>query len=210
MSWRTGAVAAGLLCAVVACAPPTSSSSDDDSASLPGANLSDIAVDTPKLTQLRRSAGIDDCPRVDAPAEPADDALPQVSLPCLGGGPDVTLSALRGKPTVVNLWASWCGPCEKELPLLQRLARTGKVRMLGVDFQDPQPGTALELARDSGVTYPSVADPEGKVAEPLQLVGLPVTVFVRPDGRIAETVHGEYTTYDDLAADVREHLGVEL
>lgn len=209
MSWRTGAVAGGLLCAVVACAPPTSSS-DEGSASLPGAKLSDIDVGTPKLVRLRKSAGIDVCPRVDRSAGPADAALPQVSLPCLGGGPDVELSALRGEPTVVNLWASWCGPCEQELPLLQRLNKTGKVRMLGIDFQDPQPGTAIELARDSGVTYPSVADPAGEVAEPLRMVGLPVTVFVRPDGRIAETVHGEYTSYGELEADVREHLGVTL
>ena len=90
-----------------------------------------------------------------------DGGLPAVTLPCLGGGSDVDLSTLRG-PMVVNLWASWCGPCRTEMPILQGFAEEydGRVAVLGVDYQDVQPEAALELARDSGVTYPLLADPQ--------------------------------------------------
>lgn len=201
-----GTAAAVLLCAVgAACAPPTSD--DDGAASLPAANLSDIDVGTPELAKLRNDAGIANCPRADA--SPAGDGLPAITLPCLGGGPDVDLSRLRG-PAVINVWASWCDPCRKELPLIARLHDTGKVRVLGIDIEDPQPATALELAADSGVTYPSVADPAGEAKAPLRIVGVPQTMFIRADGSIAATKRGEYASYADLTADVREHLGVRL
>lgn len=209
MTGRTGAVAAVLLCALAACAPPTTSSGED-SASLPGSELSDVDVDTPELAKLREAAGIPVCPEADATAEPVADGLPELTLPCLGGGPDVELSALRGEPMVLNVWASWCGPCEQELPVLQRLHGTGAVRVLGVDIEDPQPDTALELAGDNGVTYPSVADTTGRTRTSLQVNVVPQTVYVEPDGTVVATERKPYTSYGDLAADVREHLGVRV
>ncbi|MGH3358950.1 MAG: TlpA family protein disulfide reductase [Nocardioidaceae bacterium] len=208
MMRRTAAAAAVLLCAV-ACAPPTSSS-DDRAVSLPGADLTDVDVDAPELARQKRAAGIEDCPTVDSAPEPVSDGLPELTLPCLGGGPDVNLAALRGEPTVVNLWASWCGPCVEELPALQRLHESDQVRVLGVDVEDPQPGTALDLAADSGVTYPSLADPAGKSKALLQAAVVPQTVFVAADGTLVATERKPYTDYRDLADDVREHLGVRL
>lgn len=207
MRWRTAAAA--LLCAgAVACTPPTSND-DAGTASLPASDMSDVEVDTPALAKLKRQAGFDACPQTGDPAA-ADDGLPDITLPCLGGGRDVNLAALRGKPTLINVWASWCDPCRKELPMIARLHDTGKVRVLGIDIEDPQPGTALELAAESGVTYPSVADTAGDTKSPLQIVGVPQTIFVRGDGSVAATKRGEYTDYGDLADDVREHLGVRL
>ncbi|UPK75439.1 TlpA family protein disulfide reductase [Nocardioidaceae bacterium SCSIO 66511] len=208
MRWARTSAALFLGAALAACTPP--SSDDGGGGSLPASNLSEVDVDTPELAKLKRAAGMDDCPRVDSVDEPVDNGLPDLTLPCLGGGPDVNLSALRGEPTVVNVWASWCEPCRKELPVIQRLHESGKVRVIGIDIEDPQPGTALELAADSGVTYPSVADPGGESEVPLELVGTPQTMFVRPDGSIAGTERGVITSYDKLADDVREHLGVQL
>lgn len=203
----SGTVLALLLCCVgAACAPPTS---DDSSgaASLPASDLSDIDVDTPELAKAKRQAGISDCPRTDA--SPAAGGMAEMTLPCLGGGPDVDLSRLRG-PAVVNVWASWCDPCRKELPMIARLHDTGKVRVLGIDIEDPQPGTALELAAESGVTYPSVADPAGDTKAPLEIVGVPQTMFIREDGTVAATERGEFASYAELVDAVREHLGVRL
>lgn len=198
-------VLAALLCGVAsACAPPTS---DDGGTSLPAADLSDVDVDTPELAKIKAEAGMADCPRPGTP--PADGGLPDITLSCLGGGPDVNLAEIRG-PAVINVWASWCGPCREELPLLARLHDTGKVRVLGIDYQDPQPGTALELAADSGVTYPLVADPGGDTTEPLRIVGVPQTMFIRADGSIAATKRGEFDSYRELTDAVREHLGVRL
>jgi thiol-disulfide isomerase/thioredoxin len=171
----------------------------------------DVDVDTPELRALKRRAGLADCPTTDPKLNPAQGGLPDVTLPCLGGGPDVDLSSLRG-PLVVNLWAQWCGPCRAELPYYQRLHEEAgnRVAVLGVDYQDTQPGAALALAKASGVTYPSVADPAAALRVPLRVRGLPAVVLVDGDGRV---VHAEYVvirSYAQLADLVEQHLGVRV
>lgn len=170
-----------------------------------------VEVDTPELRALKKDAGIDPCP-VTEPSVAAADGLPDVTLPCLGGGPDVDLAALRG-PLVVNVWASWCGPCRDELPLYQRFAEqyAGRVAVLGIDFNDTQPRAALELARDSGVTYPLVADPDSAVSGPppgLVPRGLPMVVLVDADGRVVHREAREITDVAELEELVATHLGV--
>lgn len=166
-----------------------------------------VDVDTAVLRAQRTEAGIPACPDdVRTGSGPVDGGLPELTLPCLGGGQDVELSALRG-PLVVNLWASWCVPCRTELPYFDRLDAAG-VPVLGVDFEDTQPDQALALAADAGVSYPSVADVEGAVRAPLRVVGMPTTVFVDRAGRVTATLAQEFTSYGQLLAAVGEHLGV--
>lgn len=182
-----------------------------DEASAPGSPLvagpTGVDVDNAQLRDQRAAAGIATCPRPAGTAgDPVDGGLPAVILPCLGGGPDVDLAALRG-PLVVNLWAQWCEPCRRELPYFARLHDSG-VEVLGVDFQDPLPSDALSLAEASGVRYPSVADVDGDLRAPLRVAGLPVTVFVDERGEATATLAQEFTSYDQLASAVEEHLGV--
>jgi thiol-disulfide isomerase/thioredoxin len=114
---------------------------------------------------------------------------------------------------VVNLWASWCGPCREELPILQRFSQEydGRVAVLGIDYEDVQPKAALELARDSGVTYPLLADPQASLsgAAPFPaLRGLPFLALVDADG---DVVHSEFVAIgstSELERLVEEHLGV--
>ncbi|MGN6252187.1 MAG: TlpA family protein disulfide reductase [Marmoricola sp.] len=144
-----------------------------------------VDVDTPALRALKKEAGIEPCPATSA--DPAQGGLPDVSLPCLGGGTAVDPARLRG-PMVVNLFAQWCHPCRKELPYYQAFSRkhAGHVAVLGVDWQDFQPDLALRLAQQAGVTYPLVADP----AERIRAVGnaLPQLVLLDAGGRV---VHQE-------------------
>ena len=171
-----------------------------------------IDVDTPDLRAIRQEAGIAEC--APGPGRGAvDGGLPALTLPCLGGGPEVDLSSLRG-PLVVNLWASWCGPCRREMPLLQRFATAyaGEVGVVGIDYNDPQPMAALELARDSGVTYPLLADPQTDLAgrDPFpNLRGLPYLALVDESGTVVFGAYLEVKSREQLEDLVHEHLGVE-
>ena len=150
-------------------------------------------------------------PCADAERPAVEGGLPEITLPCLGGGEDVTLSSLRG-PLVVNLWASWCGPCREELPYYQRLHEQGKgqVDVLGINYQDVMPGQALALAKETGVTYPSVADPGGEVRAPFRVRGLPGLLLVDEDGKVVYREFVVIESYDQLADLVQEHLGVRV
>ncbi len=114
----------------------------------------------------------------------AADRLPALRLPCLTPGPDIDLSALCGRPVLVNLWATWCAPCREEMPLLQATSeRHQQVQFLGVNTQDTPEAAAGFLAK-TGVTYPQVLDPDGQLLDFLRVPGLPVTVVLDADGRI--------------------------
>lgn len=127
-----------------------------------------------------------------APPPPA----PRFSLPRLGGGAPITYpsATYRGHGTVLILWASWCVPCQKELPAVARVVaseeRAGTpVRFLGVDDNDT-PSAGLAFARRAGVGFPSVEDEQLRVASELGLTGQPDTVFVTASGKVVHIVEG--------------------
>jgi len=167
------------------------------------------AVDEAGLAAAKSAAGIEDCPPSGV-AAPDDKALPDITLECLGGGTSVRMSGLAGTPTVINLWATWCGPCREELPLFAKAHKEygSALRIIGVDFDDPAPDDAIELAKASGVTYPLIADRDSALRLPLAVVGLPQTVFVDAEGRVVATERAPYRSYADLTAAIRRHLGV--
>jgi len=166
----------------------------------------DVAVDTPQLREIRTEAGIAECPRLDGSR--GTEALPDVTLPCLGGGPDVALQQLEG-PAVVAVWAQWCTPCRKELPWYQQLhERAGdRLTVLGLDWQDLQPEGALRLAAALGVTFPSVADVDAELDDGGR--GLPLVYFVSDDGEVT-TKRGQLDGYAHLTDLVAQHTGVAV
>ena len=201
MRGRTALVALALVLA--ACAP------SDPEREGPTFGGTAPTTDAGELAGAKQAAGIEDCP--DSGGDPpAERALPDLTLECLGGGQAVRLPGLVGTPTVINFWASWCAPCREELPLLARAdeAYGDDLRILGVDFADSAPDGAIELARASGVTFPLLADPGSETKGPLRVVGLPQTVFVDAQGRMVATERVAFRSYADLTAAIDEHLGV--
>lgn len=166
----------------------------------------------PALVAQREAAGIADCPETAATATPVGGGLPDLVLGCLGSARQVNLAALRGEPMVINVWAQWCAPCRLEAPHLREFAQRaeGKVTVLGIDHNDPDPALALEFAAYAGWTYPHLTDPLKQTAGPLRFGGVPVTFLVDAEGRIQYRVVGAVASADQLAADVRTYLGVEV
>lgn len=167
------------------------------------------ATTSGQLAALKAAAKIEDCPTTGRTAS-GPDSLPDLELDCLGGGRPVRLSRLTGRPTVLNLWASWCTECRVELPLLARADREygDRVRFVGIDVADAAPEAALVLARESGVRYPQLADRAGATRAPLHYSGLPQTVFVDAQGRMVFTERRPFRSYADVTAAIRRHLGV--
>lgn len=118
--------------------------------------------------------------------------------------PPVRLAALRGRPVLVNFWASWCVPCREEAPHLARFDREMKerARLVGVDFQDAK-DDALAFVREFGWRFPNVRDPQGELASRYGLAGLPTTYVIDADGRIANALSGEQT-FESLVRAVEE------
>jgi cytochrome c biogenesis protein CcmG/thiol:disulfide interchange protein DsbE len=116
------------------------------------------------------------------------------------------LKALRGTPVVVNLWASWCGPCRFEIPFLQRSFRDHgtKVAFLGVNSDD-QDGNARRMVRELPMPYPSIIDDRARLAGRLGARGLPVTVFYDAEGKQEYVHQGAYPSADKLSEDIEKY-----
>ena len=127
---------------------------------------------------LRGPAGTADAREVSGP-------MPVLDLPALRGG-RVTPDLYRGKVVVVNFWASWCGPCRREQPGLERLWREYRDRgaqFIGVDFDDDR-AAALAYLEEFDVTYPSVFDPTGILAFRFGMLAPPTTFIVDRQGQL--------------------------
>lgn len=166
-------------------------------------------ADVAALVEQAGDIGLTDCPEPAAAPARGENTLPELELTCLTDGESVDLASLEG-PVVINLWASWCEPCREELPLLARLDEEtgGSVRVIGIDVADRAPDKALQLAADSGVTYPQLYDPDQLTRGPLGVQGLPQTVFVDEQGTMVATERTPYRSYAALLDDVDRHLGV--
>jgi cytochrome c biogenesis protein CcmG/thiol:disulfide interchange protein DsbE len=130
---------------------------------------------------------------------PSPTALPQFDLAAF----QQLLTKLRGKPVVVNIWASWCGPCIKEAPVLAGVSRTfqGRVQFLGVDTND-HVGLARAFIAKYGIGYPSVFDPPQSILHGMGFVGPPDTIVFNANGGRAMVWSGPTFTAAQLSQEL--------
>ena len=101
------------------------------------------------------------------------------------------LEAVRGKPTVLVFWASWCGPCRKEAPDVARVAKSygSRVNLVGINA-----GESLEVAKRTapqlGITWPVVLDPKGAIQSQYQVTGIPLVLVLDAEGRVRHRNNG--------------------
>ena len=160
---------------------------------------------TVDLAPLRAAAALEPCPTGVGPS------LPSLTLPCLGGGAAVRLDGpATGVPTLVNVYGSWCAPCQDEMPLLVAFHRKAgaRVALLGVDTEDEQ-RAGLQFAKDLGQRWPAVVDDDGTVLR-RYASGPPVTLFVDRAGRVVFVRRGAFRSLAELEAAVAQHLGVRV
>jgi cytochrome c biogenesis protein CcmG/thiol:disulfide interchange protein DsbE len=128
-----------------------------------------------------------------------------------GGKPafEKRIRGLRGHPIVINKWASWCGPCRAEFPILQSLStqRGRDVAFVGLDSKDKRPAAAGFLEKYP-VPYPSYEDPDEDIARSLKApANFPITIFVDARGKTKFVHPGGYRSAADLNTDIERYLG---
>jgi cytochrome c biogenesis protein CcmG, thiol:disulfide interchange protein DsbE len=119
-------------------------------------------------------------------------AAPVSTLPRLTGSGSASLADYRGKPVLLNVWASWCNPCKQEIPLLEkahrRMERAGGT-VLGVDVQDDR-SSALAFLRSRDVTFPSLRDPDRSYAHRFGVTGYPESFLIDRAGKVVALSRG--------------------
>ncbi|WP_054248167.1 TlpA family protein disulfide reductase [Rhodococcus opacus] len=165
---------------------PRPESADTSSAREAGvANAaSAAAVDPPELSRLAATADLRPCPGP-APTAPAGAVLRGVSAGCLGSTQAVDLgAALSGEPILINVWASWCGPCREEIPALEAYANEpDSIPVVGLNVQD-DPAAALRLLTELGAHYPSFGDADAALQALAAPPVLPLSFVVQRDGSV--------------------------
>jgi thiol-disulfide isomerase/thioredoxin len=162
------------------------------------------------LGALSSCDGPADEPTADDGVDLTGDELGDTVLTGLGDGEAVDLAALRGRPVVVNFFASTCAPCVREMPALETVhqAAGDDVAFVGVAVAD-RPADALELVEQTSVTYDLAADPTGELFTAAGATLLPSTILLDADGEVVRRLTGELDA-DALVDALAEDTGVEV
>jgi len=119
-------------------------------------------------------------------------------LESLGGNEEIGLENFKGKPIVINFWATWCGPCKQEIPFFEKTWKEYKdkgVVFLGIDVMDDKEN-AEEFIETLGISYTNLYDPSGKTSNAYGVVALPATFFIDKNGNIAIKHYGSFLGKD--------------
>ncbi len=134
----------------------------------------------------------DASPAVRTPQPAVNHPAPDFTLARLDTGENVALSDLRGKPIILNFWATWCGPCRAEMPALQAAhERYGDdLLIVGVD-QGEESGVVEKFVEEFAISFPILMDPTMAVSSDYRILGLPTTFFIDSQGIIRQVHAGQ-------------------
>jgi len=120
---------------------------------------------------------------------------PQFALQAIGSHETLDVASLRGKPAIINFWATWCGPCYQEHPTLVQSAKMlgGNVQFVGIVFNDTEE-KIQQFLNERGSAYPTLLDAQGKTAQAYGVGGVPETFFLNAAGQIVAKYEGPLTT----------------
>jgi len=136
-------------------------------------------------------------------------SLAAVETVPLDGAPELRLGATSEVPLVVNVWATWCAPCRKEMPAFDAVAKRfgSSVRFVGINLGDTK-DHAQAFIDETGVTFDEYLDPDSTAQAALSITGMPATAFVRADGTVA-TIHNGALDEAGLEKLLKDRLGLE-
>ena len=131
-------------------------------------------------------------------------------LKCLDGNSTVDVGQIKG-PALVNVWGSWCGPCKQEMPLFVDFygKYKEKVSLIGISVEEADDQNARDFIKLYGMSWPNLNDPDGSTRGTLGM-GVPITLFIDAQGRVAYRKIGVVTTIEELERDTQKYLGVQL
>jgi hypothetical protein len=126
--------------------------------------------------------------------------VPPLSVGLDTSGKPLLLKDLRGQALVINFWATWCEPCREEMPSLAQLAQSqsGKLRVLAVNFKE-SPATVGQFVAATGLTIPTLRDPDGALARAWGIRVFPSTVLISADGQVRSVVRGAFDWHGEAA-----------
>ena len=134
--------------------------------------------------------------------------VPSATLPTLPAGGQKSLEDYRGEWVLLNVWASWCGPCREESPALEQFetANRGDIAVVGVDTRDLT-DDALRFLDKYGIGYDQLRDADGRYADELKTTGVPESFLVDPDGNLAAQRKGPFRSLGDIERFAAPALG---
>jgi len=146
----------------------------------------------------------------DGPVATPDEVRGIAVAPLTGGEAHPLGDLLGDRPVVVNLFASWCQPCIEEMPAFERVHRDlgDAVLIVGLAVRNP-PEQALGIVERTGVSYPTFGDTDDVASDMFDVVNMPTTVFLAPDGTV-EDVHTGAFSESELRAAIGDRLGVDV